>query len=352
MRKLPAIIILCILVVLCGFMEASAQSVITSSSVTQIPAGRPSVANITYVFASGVVAPLILSSTSGVFSVGATTVASNPIPLSLTLPTGSGSATEVLQIPVRVVDAALARGSNTFTYTRGFTLPSGATVTATFTFTITTAAGASFSITRISLYFDNRRGEITIARNESRLRAFADISFQGTGLLQGYWEADGRILSQVTRYLTYGSVVTLETPRTPPLPTFDTGTHILRFVITSPVPDIGLPQAIYYVTPTDAPPKPVAILPAAPSQGGILSAPFELTWSEINRKAVYLIEFYEDPSMTPLFSAYTKTASYKLPATVLANTFTPGKTYFWKVTGYDAENRIIGESAIREFLFP
>jgi hypothetical protein len=349
MRKPAVIQVLFVLLILLASSELPAQNVIPSASMTSVPAGAPSMTTITYLFTS--VGPAPWTSASGDFLVGGTVVATNPTPLNVIFPSGSGTATEVLQIPVRVIQATLGRGTNTFSYRRVISGPAFP-ITATLTFTVTTSAASSFAITRISLYFDNRRGEVTIGRNDSRLRAFADISFQGTGLLQGYWEVDGRIISQVTRYLTYGSVVTLETPRIPPLPTFDTGTHILRFVITNPVVDIGLPQAIYYITATDAPVKPVEILPARPVQGAVLSDPYEFSWSEIDKKAVYLVEFYDDPSSTPLFSAYSKVSSYRLPAAVLTNTFRPGKTYFWKVKGFDEANRIVGESAIREFLIP
>ena len=107
----------------------------------------------------------------------------------------------------------------------------------------------SLEITRVELYFENHRAEITTERNFPRLKAYALVRSTGSGLLQGYWKVDNQILSQVSQQVTAGQTVILETPEVPPLPTFNPGTHQVRFEITSPSTTIPLPRALYFVTP-------------------------------------------------------------------------------------------------------
>src|SRR5574337_40620 len=95
-------------------------------------------------------------------------------------------------------------------------------------------ASAGFTVTRVRLYFENKRPEITVKRNEPSPPAYAEVEFTGSGLLEGFWEADGRLLSNVSQHVLSGKNAVFETPDTPGLPTFDPGTHRVRFVITRP----------------------------------------------------------------------------------------------------------------------
>jgi hypothetical protein len=106
---------------------------------------------------------------------------------------------------------------------------------------------AGLTITRIQLYFDNNRPEITIKRNYP-LKVYAEIGFNGTGLLEGYWEVDGEFLANVKIMLPSGNKVVIESPDNPTIPAFVSGTHKLRFIITRPSMTITFPQAIYFVT--------------------------------------------------------------------------------------------------------
>jgi hypothetical protein len=270
--------------------------------------------------------------------------------LTVNIQNGSGRASEVINIPVRVIERALQRGTNRFTFVRTFTGPN-INLNATVNFSITTEAGADFGVRRIELYFENRRAEITVERNYPNLRAYADIKFVGSGLFQGYWEVDGRVLSHVTQHFTFGKSVTLKTPMIPPLPTFDTGTHIVRFVITNPAVEIPLPEILYFVIP-DEHKKTIGIRLIAPendSEPEYLSLRFE--WERLSKTTLFLIQFFDKPDSMPVFSAYTKDASYMLPEPVLRTIFSPGQKYSWQVKGFDAENNIVGESKVWGFSF-
>jgi len=50
------------------------------------------------------------------------------------------------------------------------------------------------------LVFDNGRPDVMVPRNHPGLRAYAAVGFQGAGMFQAFWVADGRILGAATEY--------------------------------------------------------------------------------------------------------------------------------------------------------
>ena len=321
-------------------------SVLTVPSSFSIPRGESSALNVNYQFSGAAITNANLSSPSGIFMVGDTTIEVRATFLTVNVRNGSGTGSENISIPVRVLEEAMKRGSTSFFYKRTFSSPDGGIIlNTTVNFTITTEAGAAFEIRRIDLYFENRRPEITIPRNYSNLRAYADIRFVGSGLFQGFWEVDGRMLSRIDRHLLYGSSVTLETPEIPPLPTFDPGYHSVKFIITNPVVGIPLKEILYFVTTDEAPGKPAKLTLYSPENGGDIEyGPSTFTWEKPEKTAFFTIQFFEDPKSEPVFSAFTKEASYTLPESILQNSFSPGRKYFWKVTGFNDGSDVIAES--------
>jgi hypothetical protein len=51
----------------------------------------------------------------------------------------------------------------------------------------------------------------------------------------------------VFQQLTFGGLLKLQAPDIPELPTFDPGTHRIRFVITRPAQGLPIPVIIYFV---------------------------------------------------------------------------------------------------------
>jgi len=109
------------------------------------------------------------------------------------------------------------------------------------------AEGAGLKIERMSIYFNNDRPEITIKRNYP-LKAFVEIEHTGDGLLVGHWEVDGEFLANVNMTVSSGYRLVIESPDIPQIPTFVSGTHRVRLVITNPSLGISFPTAIYFVT--------------------------------------------------------------------------------------------------------
>lgn len=206
-------------------------------------------------------------------------------------------------------------------------------------------------VKRVELYFENNRPEITVAGDAQKLKAYAKITFQYAGLLEGYWEVDGRILSRVSEHLSTGNTVILETPDIPGLPTFDAGTHVVKFVITSSLARVfPLPSLLYFVSVKKQATAPLPIKLSGPDDRASLAyvAPV-FNWERFTAKTTYIIEFYKDRKAAPIFSACTMDTSYVVPQAVFWNLFPPDGQYYWRVKGSD--DRTQGESPFREFGF-
>jgi hypothetical protein len=212
-------------------------------------------------------------------------------------------------------------------------------------------AESPFSITRIELYFDNRRAEITVDRNTPNLKAFALIQFAGSGLLQGQWQVDGRPIGFLSQQVFSSQSVTLQTPSSPSLPTFDPGTHRVQFLITSPVPTIPPPTALYFVTATEKRPKRIFLFePANQSKQKYQATKF--WWKPYKNTAVYRIELYDEArDSKPIYSAMTRETTFILDEKNLAKIFDQKSLYYWKVIGLDQNGSIIRTSEVWSFSF-
>ncbi|RJQ50210.1 MAG: hypothetical protein C4538_00500 [Nitrospiraceae bacterium] len=352
MKKIYSLVI-AIMIFCAGYAEAVVGTVSPPSiSVTQ---GISATSTLVYRLSDIAVADCQYRSSKGSFISGRSSLLEeNPAALTVIVPPAinSGSATETLRIPAGLIEKVLRQNVRTFTYTRVFETDTcdDVSVTMNVTISITGEAAAEFGITRMELYFENRRPEITLERNMPDLKAFADIRFVGSGLLEGYWEVDGRLISREFRHLTYGRSVTLQSQQIPGLPTFDEGSHIVRFVVTKPASDIATPFIVYFVTPKEARIRQIPLLLLDPIEGGNAGAATKFSWDKPAGADIFLISFYEDPDGTPVFSAYTREPFYVLPKPVVSMVFTAERQYLWKVVGFDTESQETSESGKRTFI--
>lgn len=342
----------------CGIATAAVSS---TASKNRVPRGQTSVVSVTYRFSN--IAGTSVSSPQGFFRVatggGPITLgtvntrinASTPIPPNFN--TGAGITTELVNIPAGLLEQIIARGVTRFYYERSFfNILNVASGTARIDFQIVSESMADLSIKKIDLYFENRRPEITIEKGFKGLKAFADISYSGSGLLEGYWEVDGRVISRVFQQLSFGGLLKLQTPEIPELPTFDPGTHRIRFVITRPAQYIPIPVIIYFVNLDRFKPALSAIGLLSPQDKAVIeygSQKFE--WQRPVNAAVFLVQYGNKVDSKTIFSAYTRDAFYVIPEAILKESFKIGEQYYWKVISFDAENIIIGESAVYSFTF-
>jgi hypothetical protein len=214
-------------------------------------------------------------------------------------------------------------------------------------------AAAPFGVTRVEIYFDNQRPEITTERNSPTLRAYARIRVKGSGLLQGYWKVDNQIVGQISQHVSGDPIVVLPAPTIPPLPTFNPGSHTLQFEIINPPVAFPLPKALYYVTPSDFKGAVAKIKPLTPAKNSSNSYDaLTFTWEPVNNAVIYLVEFYNRAGgSSPIFSAMTRKPAYTLSERRLPKTFDRGKTYFWKVKGLDNRKNVVSESPVWDFSF-
>ena len=336
---------------------SGAQAGIVSPSPVNVVRGQTNTVTLVHQFINAQVP--FFDSSVGIFSSGGEIGRVNTS-LHATLTGGRGMVAETLVIPAAIAERAVQRGSAIFTYGRTFTYPGGGappfaggpvTETTLASMVVTGESVGTFGIKHISLYFENGRAETTVQKNIPGLKAFADIRYIGSGLLKGYWEVDGRMLSQVNQTLMSGQSVTLTTPEIPPLPTFEAGTHTVRFVITSPEQNIAQPTMIYFVSADESVMRPTALLLKSPATRSVLPySTLQFQWQDFS-SARYLVQFFEKPEGKPIFSAYTLKPFYSLPDAVLKGVFLPEKDYYWKVTGFDKQKRRTGESAVSRFSF-
>jgi hypothetical protein len=344
---------LCVLFILFVSVQIAEATVTTIPSSITIPRGLQSARSITYRMTSLSFTCTVANSPFGEFFSGGTSLGTINTSLSTPITLGSGTVTETIVIPVGVIKRAEALHVNNFQYIRPFRytcLPIPPPEAAFVQVLVTSEATAPFSINRLQLYFENHRAEITVKKDQPGLKAFVDIRFAGSGLLQGYWEVDGRILSYVNQHLVYGRQVTLESPDIPSLPTIDSGTHIVRFIITNPTLTVTPPEAIYFVTAEEYAIKPIRLI-SPKDKSEVDYSPVTFRWEGRDQPTTYLVEFLEEVGQKPIFSAYTKRTYYVLPLPVLKSAFSPAKTYFWRVKGFDENNKIVGESPEFRFTF-
>ncbi len=264
-----------------------------------------------------------------------------------------GTVSETIILSTAVIKRAADRRINRFEYGRVFSLSGGPgpayNLSATVQITVKAAGGAEFNVTGLRVYFDNNRDHLTVKQGQTALKAYADINYVGGGLLQGFWQVDGRLLGNVNKHLSLGKMVTLMTPEEPELPAFSVGPHVVMFVLTKPEQDIVLPKAIYHVAPGEVTETAAVTLTAPADKAQVESAEVAFKWLGTNEATAFLIEFFEDGTEKPIYSAFTEEPEYRLPPVVLKYYFSPGEAYFWRIKAFDSKHTIISISPIWEF---
>ncbi len=106
---------------------------------------------------------------------------------------------------------------------------------------------APFTISMLRVRWEDGRTDVSVDQGFSPLVAFADLKFEGTGLLQAQWLVDGIPLGTFTKQLAFAGAVTLDSRRAIPLPTTDLGEHLVTLRILAPQVAFQSPQIRYFV---------------------------------------------------------------------------------------------------------
>jgi hypothetical protein len=372
-----------------------AQLVVTNSPTgAAVVLTQPSAVFVTWTVQSGDVTPTTAVSEEGLFVSGPETLGRVGTFLTTSVGTnGSGIATETLLIPPDVSNRALKRNVSTFFYQRTFhTTSNGASGQARLTCRLSTSAYGNFSIAAVTLFFENQRGEATFNQNDRQGRAFAEVHYNGTGLMKAVWEvqepsnSDFRVLQTVNYHLTFGDRIVFETPSVPGLPTIATGRHTLRFRILDPVSGFALPVITYFVqaAPQNEP-NTSAITLKSPAFSAHLAGSEPFGWSGKVNGTLVKFSVYEktsvdqilpvSPSVEPLPGSNKLSGSKILQSSDLvlvrgaeifsaalpagSTSFTAkaeqlkrlhsGAWYVWQVQTLDASGKVIAESELRSF---
>jgi hypothetical protein len=126
---------------------------------------------------------------------------------------------------------------------------------------------AAFTVSYGSLRFANGKTSISVGRNTSGVTAFADLKFEGSGLLQVEWKVDGQSFKTATQGLGLAGQVTIDTGNVPGLPTAVTGPHTVSLRIVKPEAALTITDISYYVA---GAPVPLVMPPSENLQAPII----------------------------------------------------------------------------------
>jgi hypothetical protein len=117
--------------------------------------------------------------------------------------------------------------------------------------TVTEARGprAAFSISYLQLRFEDGKAYRVVPKDLASLKAFADLKFEGTGLLRVQWLVDGAPFGAfITRALSFAEDTTVDSGDIPGLPTVLPGIHEISLRILDPAATFTIPVIRYFVS--------------------------------------------------------------------------------------------------------
>ncbi len=163
---------------------------------------------------------------------------------------GDGS---VLSAGTRVTHAFLTAGPWTV---RAYDRSGSAEVAKSLSLMVLPAQGprARFAVSFIQLRFEDGKSYKVIPRQFGSLTAFAEIKFEGTGILQAQWLVDGMPFRTVFTNLSFAGSTIIDSGRVPGLPSLIPGLHEVSLSLMQPQAEFVVPVIRYFVT-ADAEPR-------------------------------------------------------------------------------------------------
>jgi len=319
-----------------------------SPNPVQVDRNRSATYSLTYTFTADDPLDDELESIRGTFWAGNRQIGVYNRKITGTLKSGRGEIREKMTVPLSVIKTVQRMGMKEIVYKRTFT---SRYMKAKSVSMATIVIGTGFSISRMHIYFDEDRAKMMVKRNQKDISASVDITYDGSGMLKGYWQVDSRILARVQKQLPHGRnrVVTLTYPGHPSIPTYFTGSHRLRFVVTEPETQAEeFPFVIYVVSGESLQERnPVRIV--FPTRGKRISLEKAVfRWKPARRASVYLLSFYSEGEKEPFFTAYARGLEYRIGQDTLEK-FRPGKIYTWRIKGYNKKGDVLALSEKETF---
>jgi hypothetical protein len=305
------------------------------------------------------------------------------------LPSGASRAiiTENVMVPAEISLKALRSGVSSLEYKRTFSDGSAVTGTFAVNLLIGGSGAAGFGISRMALAFDDG-AVVRIVPAKSRLSAAAEVSYNGSGMLTGYWEvADPgstsgtpvfRPLQSVSHGL--GGAERIKVP-SPDLPTGNLGLYMVRLRVTAPAPGFE-PPVLYYYVGEPKPGTPLAFMPMtvmSPPNQAYVDAATPFSWQPVKGARAYKIEIFANPETAVnnlpelgggLAEADPQQIQRALSRPAMAGMLVAGSqsqttlsastraklqqqhSYFWRIQAISANGTTVGEAQVRELRIP
>jgi PKD repeat protein len=112
-----------------------------------------------------------------------------------------------------------------------------------------TGPGAAFQVAFLQLRFEDGKAYTVVPKDFPGLKAFADIKYEGTGLLRVQWLVDGSPFGMfITRALAFAADTVVDSGTLPGLPTIMPGMHEVSLRIFDPAVDFTVPVIRYFVS--------------------------------------------------------------------------------------------------------
>ena len=263
-------------------------------------------------------------------------------PLQVQVTQGRGSASETLLIPAALIQELQRRGEQALSVRRSFSLnPYEWSVR--LEGVLAGTAAAPFGVRRVMIFFEGNLGQVIVPLHREKMTAFATVWYTGSGLLNGDWRVDDRILSTFSIPVFFGDSVTLTSPV---LPTFEPGSHLVRLTLSAPRVTFEIPEISYAVQPFAQ-----SIRLVAPAEGsGVSTGDFMFTWEVSGDVPTYRLVISMGEAQEPLFKALTRKPSFRLSGEVTQE-WPLDTLLHWKVIGEDGNGGRIMESPWGSFRF-
>jgi hypothetical protein len=309
--------------------------------------------------------PAVLSSPQALISTpGGQILQVVPVPLTVHLAvtgaTGLGSVSEMVALTPATLAEAEHLGIETLILSRNFGIKPYAG-TGVVTVSVGGSAAGPLALASVSLRFDDR-SLVRILHPAESAAAIAEISYTGSGMLNGLWEVatppstQGEPvfapLSSVSVNLAGGGLTEVTSPA---LPSTTAGAYYLRFRVRNPVVPFASLVLRYAVEASPTETTPIAVI--APESHATLHADTRFEWRPAPDAVAYRLEFFGAEAVaegTPPLSGQWITASGSaMILSVLAQThLEPGRLYRWRIVAVNAEREIVGRSALYEIRTP
>lgn len=288
---------------------------------------------------------------------------------------GNAIFSENVSISAGVIQSALEQGAGQIVMERVFS-DGSASNTANTQVRVVGSGSGGLEVLLVSLRFQDQR-VFSVVEEGASLGAVAELTYSGTGLLEGAWEIARppstagepvyQNLALVRQALPVGGRTTL---RSPDLPTDTGGFYLLRFTVQNDDSQVQPVVIRYRVSAVAQAVKRIDLLsPAAHSLVGEGSV---FRWENAPGAVAYRLEIYEvdaagnlpslgnDGDSPPPDSNAAPVTGVLLPenqdSTVLSilvrSHLRPGTDYRWRVVGLNADGDALASSGYRRFRVP